>query len=235
LLGATMPSYAVFVLAAFALAILVWRSEVHRLALSTTPANRWIGAAALVGAMVGSKVGMVLFQLSGSLADNFHRALAFDFSGKTVVGALMGAIAGVELAKKALGIREATGDQFAIAVPIGIGIGRIGCLFNGCCYGIPARGPIAVEISGLPRHPVQMYEALLLLTLAAFLFASRLRPRPRGQMWRIFLVGFCAIRFGTEFLRGDPSVRLGPLSLVQIVCSVLAVGFGVSLVRHQTT
>jgi phosphatidylglycerol:prolipoprotein diacylglycerol transferase len=231
--GATVPSYAVFVLAAFVLAILVWRSEVRRLSLAAKPANRWIAAAALVGAIVGSKLGMVLVQTPGALGETLHRALGLDFSGKTVVGALVGAIAAVELAKKWLGIRESTGDQFAIAVPLGFAVGRIGCLFNGCCYGIPARGPIAVDIADVSRQPVQIYEASLLLTLAAVLYASRLKPRPPGRLWRLFLVGFCGIRFGTEFLRGDPSIHLGPLSLVQIVCAVLGVGFGVSLLRRQ--
>jgi hypothetical protein len=56
-------------------------------------------------------------------------------TGKSVLGALLGGYAGVELAKHALGLRAATGDLFALVAPLGIGIGRVGCLLHGCCLG----------------------------------------------------------------------------------------------------
>jgi hypothetical protein len=47
--------------------------------------------------------------------------------------ALLGGYAGVELAKRPVGLREATGDWFAIGVPFSIAMGRNGCLLYGCC------------------------------------------------------------------------------------------------------
>jgi phosphatidylglycerol:prolipoprotein diacylglycerol transferase len=41
----------------------------------------------------------------------------------------------VEIAKKFTGYEKATGDLFAIVAPIGIILGRIGCLLHGCCLG----------------------------------------------------------------------------------------------------
>ena len=56
-------------------------------------------------------------------------------TGKTILGALLGGYAGVELAKKALGYTRVTGDWFALVAPVGIVLGRVGCLLHGCCLG----------------------------------------------------------------------------------------------------
>ena len=217
------------VVVAFLVALVLRRLEARRLGIAAAPGQRLIGIAALAGAVVGSKLGMALFEPWPALGDLFRRAAGFDFAGKTVVGALLGGIAGVEIAKWRLGIRRRTGDQFAIAAALGIGIGRVGCLLNGCCYGTPGGGPLAVDIAGASRHPVQAYEAAALLVLAAGLWATRRADRPEGRLWREFLIGFFAIRFSTEFLRGDPAIRFGPVSLVQAVCLAAIAAFALQL------
>src|SRR5688572_6463047 len=108
-------SYAVAVLAAFVVAGLVRRAEVARLGYDAHPGHPWIGAAAIVGGVVGSKVGMVLFEPWPDLP----ALLSLDLAGKTVLGALLGGWAGVELAKWRLGIGFSTGDGFAVALPLG--------------------------------------------------------------------------------------------------------------------
>src|SRR5260221_11390397 len=52
-------------------------------------------------------------------------------SGKTIVGALIGGLIAVELAKHILGIKQRTGDLFAVPLCLGIAIGRIGCFLTG--------------------------------------------------------------------------------------------------------
>jgi phosphatidylglycerol---prolipoprotein diacylglyceryl transferase len=230
--GLPIPSYAVFVALGFAAALVVRRAEARRLGLAARPGQRWLTAAALLGAMLGAKAGMVLFEPWDRLGDLFQRMLMLDFTGKTVIGALAGAILAVEITKKALGIRHPTGDQYAVAVPLAIGLGRIGCLLNGCCYGAAGGGPVAAHMAGALRHPVQAYEAIAVLALAAWLWTGRQRPRPPGHLWRLFLVGFASIRLGLEALRGDPSLRLGPVSFVQIVCAAAILGYGMTLIRR---
>ena len=53
-----------------------------------------------------------------------------------MLGALLGGYAGVEIAKKAIGYSAPTGDWFAIVAPVGIALGRVGCLRHGCCTGV---------------------------------------------------------------------------------------------------
>ena len=159
--------------------------------------------------------------------------LSLDFSGKTVVGGIIGGYIGVEIAKKCVGITESTGDAFAVALPLAQAVGRVGCLLNGCCYGTEFHSSWSVALAETNRHPTQIYETILLLGLAGFLWQRRLVPAPAGHLFRRYLVGYALIRFFLEFLRGDPSLRLGPISVVQGVCLAGAVLFGWLIYRGE--
>ncbi len=113
-----------------------------------------------------------------------------------------------------------------MALPLGQGIGRIGCFLHGCCGGTLSDLPWAVPINGQLRHPTQLYEATLDLLLALPLWQLRLRQWPLGTLFRLYLASYATIRFGLAFLRADTLTGLGPLSRVQWVCVPVAVGFG---------
>lgn len=91
--------------------------------------------------------------------------------GLVVYGSILGGIAAVigYLAFKKLPIL-ATLDLFAPALLLGVSIGRIGCLMNGCCFGGPCDAPWGVVFpAGSPAHQLQMEEgaaSLYGLTLA---------------------------------------------------------------------
>jgi phosphatidylglycerol---prolipoprotein diacylglyceryl transferase len=94
--------------------------------------------------------------------------------GKTIVGALIFGLISVELMKRYIGVRESTGDLYAIPLALGIAIGRIGCFLTGLSdntYGTPTTLPWAVNFGdGIPRHPTQLYEIAFLLTLIPILY-----------------------------------------------------------------
>ncbi len=224
-----IDSYAVFGLLAFLVAWQVRKAELKRLGHRRMAGYSWVLVGALLGAVVGAKTGMFMFEPTLRL----ERMLSLDFSGKTVIGGLIGGYIGVEVAKKAVGITESTGDAFAVALPLAQAVGRVGCLLNGCCYGTGFDGPWAVTLAEASRHPTQIYETLLLLGLAGFLWKHRLVPAPAGHLFRRYLVGYALIRFALEFLRGDPSLTVGPLSVVQVVCLVAAGVFGWLIYRGE--
>ena len=91
--------------------------------------------------------------------------------GLVVYGSILGGIAATVayLALKKLPIL-ATLDLFAPALLLGVSIGRIGCLMNGCCFGGPCDAPWGVVFpAGSPAHQLQMEEgatSLYGLTLA---------------------------------------------------------------------
>lgn len=220
-------SYAVFVGLGFLAAALIRRAEVQRLGYTKTPGHMYIGVGALLGAMLGSKLGMVLF--AADMEQLWEAALGLDFTGKTVVGGIGGAYLGVELTKRVVGIQHSTGDAFAVSVPIAQALGRIGCFLNGCCPGALHDG--AFSISG--RFPQQLVETALDLTLAAVLWSIRLSPRPQGWLFRYYLAGYATIRFLLEFVRGDTGPRFG-LTMVQWVCLATIAAVLISVHRRST-
>ncbi len=231
----TLPiqGYAVFVALAALVAFRIRRSELARLGWQADPRQRRLALAALVGAVLGSKLGVALFPALGDPRAFWLRMLDIDFTGKTVVGALAGGFVAVEIAKRRLGIRHRTGDAWAVALPAGQGIGRLGCLLHGCCAGVPSAVPWAVTISGITRHPAPLYESVLDFALAAVLWSIRKQPRPLGHLFRFYLIGYATIRLSLDGLRVDSQPALGPLSWVQLGCLLAMAGFGVQLLRER--
>jgi phosphatidylglycerol:prolipoprotein diacylglycerol transferase len=95
-------------------------------------------------------------------------------------------------------------------------IGRMGCFFAGCCWGLPTHLPIAItftsplahRISGVPLHvglfPTQLSEAALTLLAVPFLLRLRKRKSFHGQVILLYALYYAVIRFLLEFVRGDP-------------------------------
>ena len=217
--GVPVLSYAVFVGLGFLAAYGIRRQEVQRLGYARTPGHRFVALGALFGAMIGSKIGMVLF--ATDMHALWETALNMDFTGKTVIGGIGGAYVGVEVCKRIVGVKHSTGDAFAVSVPVAQALGRIGCFLHGCCPGAHSEGLFAIG----GRLPQQLYESAADFALAGALWAIREKPRPSGQLFRYYLAGYATIRFVLEYIRDD----VGPtwlLTPVQWVCAatVLAVG-----------
>ena len=82
-------------------------------------------------------------------------------------------------------------------------IGRIGCLLAGCCYGTRCSLPWAIELHGALRHPVQLYESILLGILGLILWQLIKRGKRASIILGSYFAGYALIRFCLEFLRGD--------------------------------
>jgi len=181
----------------------------------------FVVAVGFVAGIVGAKVTQLLAQ--GALSN--PAALDPRSGGRALLGGLIFGWIGVEIAKRSLGIRRSTGDHFALALPAGEAVGRLGCHFGGCCYGAICDLPWAIEQQGAMRHPAQLYSAASAGTL--FLTLCWLRPRvPReGDLFRLYLVGFGATRFVLEFFRWRENLLLG-LSPMQWLCMELVISVG---------
>jgi len=142
-------------------------------------------ATAVAGAALGSKL---LFWLEdpGLTWHNLHN-LAYLIGGKTIVGALVFGLISVELIKRYIGVRQSTGDLYAIPLALGIAIGRIGCFLTGLSdntYGTSTTLPWAMNFGdGIPRHPTQLYEIIFLLALVPILYRIVALTAPRPLMW----------------------------------------------------
>jgi phosphatidylglycerol---prolipoprotein diacylglyceryl transferase len=168
-----------------------------------------IYVAALVSAFFGAKV-VYLAAEGWMLWRDPHRWLIWA-TGKTILGALLGGYLGVEIAKKALDYRETTGDFFAIVAPIGIIIGRIGCLLHGCCLGRecePAWWTMRDRfgIDRWPAVPVEM--AFNLLALGGVLLLRKLQLL-KGQHFHLYLMAYGLFRFAHEWMRDTFRIAWG--------------------------
>lgn len=201
-------------------------------------ATRGMGTVALagfLGGVIGAKVSQLVF--SGWPTKIPWWAI-FDpkLGGKALFGGLVVGWIAVMVAKWRLGIRRSTGDHFALALPAGEAVGRIGCYFNQCCYGTKCDLPWAVEQHGALRHPAQLYTAIVAALLFVFLLWLKPRLAREGDLWRVYLFGFGITRFFLEIVRENDAVFLG-LSAMQWFCIELVVfaAVGWYLSRRRVT
>jgi phosphatidylglycerol:prolipoprotein diacylglycerol transferase len=192
--------------------------------------------AALIGAFAGAKVFYLLvdgWRVIGQR--DMWMQLA---TGKTVLGALLGGYLGVEIAKKCVGYHGITGDWFALIAPIGIILGRIGCLLHGCCQGKvcePAWFTVT-DSAGAARWPSVPMEILFNLIALAVVCFLRQRRLLSGQHFHLYLIAYGAFRFFHEFLRNE-SRLLGPFTGYQLLAAGVVVFGWVAFIlrRNQST
>lgn len=143
--------------------------------------------------------------------------------GRSILGALAGAILAVEIHKARSGIRGSTGLAFVAGFAASVAVGRIGCFLSGLgdnTHGTVTTLPWGHDFGdGLMRHPVQLYESLsMALFLAAFLWALWRRvPFVMANGFYLMVGWYAAQRFLWEFLKPYGAVA-GPLNLFQFLC-----------------
>jgi phosphatidylglycerol:prolipoprotein diacylglycerol transferase len=162
--------------------------------------------AALVSAFLGAKI--VYLIVEGWMFWDAPDRWVIWVTGKTILGALLGGYLGVETAKKLTGYTQATGDWFAVVAPVGIVLGRIGCLLHGCCLGTECGSEwwTIRDAHGVARWPAVPVE--IIFNVAAILVFISLRRRHWfvGQHFHLYLIGYGLFRFVHEFLRATPRV-----------------------------
>lgn len=223
----TSTAYGWLMLAGILLSIALWL----RLAKRDTRLVL-IYIAALAGAFLGAK--LVYLGAEGWL--HWHDANRWIVlaTGKSITGALLGGYAGVEIAKRMLDYRSATGDWFALIAPVSIMLGRVGCVLHGCCLGRvgePAWFTLN-DAAGASRWPAAGVELLFNAVMLVVALALRRRAALRGQLFHLYLMAYGTFRFTHEFLRATPQI-LGPISGYQIAALALVVLGAVGFARRR--
>jgi len=179
----------------------------------------------IVGAVLGAAVGARLSTLWTYAASSDHPTVAGAVrdGGKSVLGGLPGAYAGVLIAKRRVGLKRSTGDLFAPAVALGMAIGRVGCFLTerigtptSLPWGISVNAATASRIpdctwcaSGVRMHPSMLYEIVFQVGMFAVLWRFRGRLHTEGDLLKLYLLSYAVFRFAVEFVRGSPVVLAG--------------------------
>jgi len=222
-----VPSYSFFVLLGLLVGILIYFYESRR-KKSLNEKGFFIAIGSLVGGILGAKIlqWIINYKYIFSHLSDFE----IIFSGRTIVGGLIGGTIGVILTKKFLGIKEKKGNLFAPAIAIGVAIGRLGCFFRGCCYGKETFLPWGVNFGdGISRHPTQLYELFFMLVM--FFYLEKIMNKDnlkQGQLFKILMISYFIFRFFIEFIRVEPIIFAG-LTIFQII----SIGVIIYLVRDN--
>jgi phosphatidylglycerol---prolipoprotein diacylglyceryl transferase len=148
--------------------------------------------------------------------------------GRSIVGALAGAIAAVELFKFFRGIKGSTGLIFVPAFATSVIVGRWGCYLSGIAdqtYGTPTTLPWGHDFGdGIPRHPVQLYEsfAMAAFLAVALVLLGRRNPFFLRNGFYLLVLWYAFQRFLWEFLKPYGAV-LGSFNLFHFICAGLMI------------
>ena len=180
----------------------------------------------LLYVVTGALVGGALFMRLGTwvqdpdLSDNASLAEHWVQGSRSILGGLVGAWLGVHVSKRLTGYRARTGDLFAPAVALGMGIGRTACLLTEA-PGRPTAlgvGPVLDRdtaerlgtAAGVPLHPSFAYEMVFhLLAFAVLWWVLKDRLTAPGESLVIYLAAYGVFRFLVEFVRANDVVWQG--------------------------
>lgn len=184
-----------------------------------------------LGVVGGGRIGYLLFyDLPGTLREPLS-ALRIWEGGMSFHGGLIGVILAMLLYARRRGRTFfEVADFIAPLVPLGIAAGRLGNFINGNLWGSPSTLPWAMVFPGaddLPRHPSQLYQAMLEgVALFALLWWFSRRPRPAMATSGLFLLAYAVFRSAVEFVR-VPDRQYGYLAfdwltMGQVLCVPMA-------------
>ena len=164
----------------------------------------------MIGMMAGARLFGVIVELLNTIQSGVRlSAQIFLSSGIVFYGGLTGFALTFFFFCKVRHIRDPRlWDIIAVCVPCFHGFARIGCFLAGCCYGKIYEGPGAVyyvRMEGAAyRFPVQLAESAAEFGIFAVLLFFLIKKYFHGRLFWLYLLIYAAVRFGMEFLRGDP-------------------------------
>jgi len=169
-----------------------------------------IGLWAIIGGVIVSRLFHVVDRWDYYVA---HPEQLVRLEGLTIYGAVIGAMLGMLVYTwvKKLSFWQ-IGDIAAPGAILGQAVGRIGCLLNGCCYGVATSLPWGIVYthpgSYGPHevvHPTQVYHLIWNLIGFSLLWLLRRRIRPQGSLFLLYLAIYAAGDLSIRFVReGEP-------------------------------
>ncbi len=208
---------------------------------------------AAVGVVVGGRLGFVLFYEPVHFLNNPIDIPKVWTGGMSFHGGFLGVVIAAIFFCKNRGVNPwVFGDLLGCSAPIGLFFGRAANFVNAELWGRETDAPWGVlfpprphmgplDPGGVPRHPSQLYEAvleglLLFIVLGLLWRVGFFRERP-GQLMGLFIAGYGLGRFVAEYFRQfDHHLDLGPVIITngQIYSiPMIVIGVGIALWRRR--
>jgi len=174
---------------------------------------------ATLGVVIGGRLGYVLFYQPAAFFSSPLTILQVWHGGMSFHGGMLGVASAIVLFCRLNKINIlGFADRMAMVAPVGLGLGRVANFINGELWGRPAPDWLPWRMifpgsgDGVPRHPSQLYQALmegLILFVVMQIFGRQQSIRQRfGMLTGIFLLGYGTARIIGEFFR-QPDPFLG--------------------------
>ena len=198
---------------------------------------------AVIGIIVGGRVGYVLFYQTKLFLNNPFYIFEIWNGGMSFHGGLLGVIFSIYFFSKYKKLSFLyLSDLVSVVAPIGLFLGRIANFINTELIGRPTEFYISViypSIDNIPRHPSQLYEAffegLILFIILISNFLRNKETKNFGLSSGIFLLNYGIFRFFIEYLR-EPDAHLGLIfnfiTMGQLLCLPLLF-FGILLIYNN--
>ena len=201
----------------------------------------------LVLAIVGGR-GLYVLTHWADYAHDFAGVFRIWEGGLMLYGGYFLAILGGILYVRKTGLQVwRVGDAAAPSMALGIGIGRLGCFLNGCCFGLPSHLPWAIRFPpgsysqyvypGVPLHPSQLYLAGAGVLLFILLLRWDRVPRFDGWLFWTYIALDAGLRFVIDFTRYYDATsylgKIGPLAFnVNQVFSAVLIAVSLVMLRR---
>jgi phosphatidylglycerol---prolipoprotein diacylglyceryl transferase len=206
---------------------ILWLRARHR-EIGISENEFWAGMwLTFLGGIIGAKALFVVLGWHHYAIGELHFWSNFG-TGFIFFGGLLGALATGAIFAWWRGLNFWRGaDYFAVALPMGHAIGRVGCFVNGCC-------------PGRPPHPVQLYESagLIAISLVCVCLLKRVETSrlARGTSFcgYLFLYGLLRLLLDPFRANGRPE-RFWGLSYQQgfAIAFILVAGVGAFVINNN--
>ena len=203
-------SYGLLLAVGFLLAIQIFVSRGKRRGIAEDSLHT-IALVILILAIVGGRGLFVLTHWSEYSSDLWGIFRLWEGGLMLYGGYILSIAGGIAYVRRARLPLWKIADSAAPAMAIGIGIGRLGCFLNGCCFGVPTSVPWGVRFPsgsyasytfpGEAIHPSQLYLALAGAVLFLLLLRLDRTPRFDGWLFWSYIAIDAGVRFGIDFVR----------------------------------
>jgi phosphatidylglycerol:prolipoprotein diacylglycerol transferase len=155
----------------------------------------------MIASFIGARLFHVFYESFDYYKEDFTRVFrvadgGFVYFGGALLAGLLGVLY-ITYKEPKRNLRYL--DAFAPVVALSYGLGRVGCLLAGCCYGRVCDLPWSLE----GRHPTQAYAMAWELCVVAFLLWYEKRQRKSGSLFYMWMILHGVGRLIMEYFRDD--------------------------------